>query len=150
MLHIFNYSVKKLSNLEWSFLIIDSSWKNKTSIISTRTFRMVINLSKNCLQTQSFFIVWNKKQMIFLVVKTGCRERKLLNFKRSSKTFTDDTIPISIPSLSIPPFYTNWLAPTGNFGLQWICWVHLFIETILLHCCLPSNYVTSLLAYCRG
>ena len=150
MLHIFNYSVKKLSNLEWSFLIIDSSWKNKTSIISTRTFRMVINLSKNCLQTQSFFIVWNKKQMIFLVVKTGCRERKLLNFKRSSKTFTEDTKPISMSSVSIQPFYTNWLAPTGNFGLQWICWVHLFIETILLHCCLPSNYVTSLLAYCRG
>ena len=25
--------------------------------------------------------------MIFLVVKTGCRERKLRNFKRSSKTF---------------------------------------------------------------
>ena len=92
MLHIFNYSVKKLSNLEWSFLIIDSSWKNKTSIISTRTFRMVINLSKNCLQTQSFFfIVWNRKQMFFLLGKTGSRETKLLNFKRSSKTFTQHT-----------------------------------------------------------
>ena len=33
--------------------------------------------------------------MIFLLVKTGSRERKLLNFKRSSKTFTQDTKAIS-------------------------------------------------------
>ena len=92
---IFNYSVKKLSNLESSFLIIDTSWKNKTPIISTKTFRMVINLSKKFFQTQSFFIVGNEKQMIFLLGKTGSRERKLLNFKRSSKTFTQDTKAIS-------------------------------------------------------
>ena len=52
---------------------------------------MVINLLKNFHQTQSFFIVWNEKQMIFLLGKTGSRERKSLNFKRSSKTFTQDT-----------------------------------------------------------
>ena len=56
---------------------------------------MVINLSKNFFQTQSFFIVGNEKQMIFLLGKTGSRERKSLNFKRSSKTFTQDTKPIS-------------------------------------------------------
>ena len=56
---------------------------------------MVINLSKNFLQTHSIFIVSNEKQMIFLLGKTGSRERKLLNFKRSSKTFTQDTKAIS-------------------------------------------------------
>ena len=76
MLRIFNYSVKKLSNLEWSFSMIDSSWKNKTPTISNETFRMVINLSKHFLQTQ----------ILFVFGKAGSRERKLLNFKRSSKT----------------------------------------------------------------
>ena len=33
--------------------------------------------------------------MLFLIGKTGSRERKLLNFKRSSKTFTQDTKDIS-------------------------------------------------------
>ena len=87
LLHIFNYSVKKLSNLQWSFLIIDSSWKNKTSLISARAFRMVINLSKNFRQTQSFFIVSNEKELIFFLEKTRSRETKSLNFKRSSQTF---------------------------------------------------------------
>ena len=32
-------------------------------ILSTKIFRMVINLSKVFLQTQSFFIVWNQKQI---------------------------------------------------------------------------------------
>ena len=94
-LSIFNSTTKKLSNLESSFLIIDTSWKNKTLIISTQTFRMVTNLSKTFLQTQSFFIVWNQKQMLFVLAKTGSRERKLLNFKRSSKSFTQNTKPIS-------------------------------------------------------
>ena len=39
---IFNYSVKKLSNLESSFSSSDTSWKNRTAIISTETLRMVI------------------------------------------------------------------------------------------------------------
>ena len=61
---IFNYSVKKLSNLESSFLNSDTSWKNKTPTISTKTLRMKIYLSRTFLQTQSFFVVWNQKQMI--------------------------------------------------------------------------------------
>ena len=95
LLSISNSSVKKLPNLKSSFLIIGTSWKSKTLIISAQTFRIVINLSKFFLQTQSFFIVWNKKQMIFLLGKTGSREKRLLNFKRSSKTFTLDTKAIS-------------------------------------------------------
>ena len=95
LLRIFNYSVEKFSNLESSFSIIYTSWKNKTFIISTQTFRAVILLSKTFLQTQSFFIVWNQKQMIFILGKTGWRKRKLLNFKRSRKTFTQDTKAIS-------------------------------------------------------
>ena len=46
-----------------SFLINDTSWKNKTLILSTKTFKMMINFSKVFLQTQSFFIVWNQKQI---------------------------------------------------------------------------------------
>ena len=57
-------------------------------------FRMVINLSKTFLQTQSFFIVCNQNQMLFVLAKTGSRERKFPNFKRSSKSFTQDTKPI--------------------------------------------------------
>ena len=37
--------------------------EKKSVILSTKTFRMVINLSKAFLQTQSFFIVWNQKQI---------------------------------------------------------------------------------------
>ena len=82
LLSIFTYSVKKLSNLESSFWSSDTSWKNKTPLISTKTLRMVIYLSKHFLQTQSFFIVSNQKQLIFILGKTGSRERKLRNFKR--------------------------------------------------------------------
>ena len=46
-----------------SFLINDTSWKNKTLILSTKTFKMMINFSNVFLQTQSFFIVWIQKQM---------------------------------------------------------------------------------------
>ena len=52
---------------------------------------MVINLSKNFPQIQSFFIVSNEKELIFFSEETGSRERKSLNFKRSSKTFPKDT-----------------------------------------------------------
>ena len=55
--------MEKVLNSESRFLIIETSWKNKTVILSTKTFRMVINLSKVFLQTQSFFIVWNQKQI---------------------------------------------------------------------------------------
>ena len=86
-LHIFNYSVKKLLNLEWSLSIIYSSWKNKTPRISSEILWMVINLSNNFLQNPLFFIVWNQKQILFILRKIGSRETKLLNFKRSSKSF---------------------------------------------------------------
>ena len=56
---------------------------------------MVINLSKNFVQNQSFFIVGNEIQMLLLIGKTGSRERKSLNFKRSTKTFTQDKKDIS-------------------------------------------------------
>ena len=56
---------------------------------------MVIYLSRNLLKTQSFFIVSNQKEMIFVLGKTGSRERKLLNFKKSSKTLTQDANAIS-------------------------------------------------------
>ena len=95
LLSIASYSLKKLSNLESSFWNSDTTWRNKTPIISTKTLRMVIYLSKNFHQTQSFFIVWNQKQIILVLGKTGSRERKLLDFKKSSKTFTQDTKPIS-------------------------------------------------------
>ena len=63
MLSVFNSYVKKLPNLESSFLIIDATWNNKTVILSIKTFTMVINLSKTFFQTQLFFIVWNQKQI---------------------------------------------------------------------------------------
>ena len=69
--------------------------EKKTAIILTETFRMVINLSKTFLETQSFFIVSNQKEIIFVLRGTGSRERKLLNFETSSKTFTQDTKAIS-------------------------------------------------------
>ena len=36
--------------------------EKKSVILSTKTFRMAINLSKAFLQRQSFFVVWNQKQ----------------------------------------------------------------------------------------
>ena len=63
----------------------DTSSKNITAVILTELFRMVINLSKVLLQTQSFFIVLNQKQMILVLGGTGWRERKFLKFKRSQK-----------------------------------------------------------------
>ena len=157
MLSIFNYSVEKLSNLESSFSIIDTSWKNKTSIISTNTFRMVIYLSKTFLQTQSFFIVWNEKQMIFVLGRSWSREKKLLIFESSSKTCMENTKAISnyifsvthLWSLFIHSFGTNLLASRGTLKFQWICRAQLFSQKTRLHCCLPCNHVTSLLAYCR-
>ena len=95
LLSFSSYSVKNLSNLESSFWNSDTTWRNITPIIWTKTLRMVIYLSKIFHQTQSFFIVWNQKQMILVLGKTGSRERKLLKFKKSSKTFTQDTKPIS-------------------------------------------------------
>ena len=55
--------MKKLPNLESTFLINDTSILVDTLILSTRTFKMMINLSKVFFQTQLFFIAWNEKQI---------------------------------------------------------------------------------------
>ena len=126
LLTIFNYSVKNLSNLEWSFLIIDTSWKNKTPKILTKTFRMVIYLSKTFLEIQPFFIVWHEKQMIFALLGTGSQKESCLTAKglvkllpRIQKLYQIKYIFCNtVSSVSIPPFDTNWLAPRGTLGLQ--------------------------------
>ena len=87
--------MKKLLNLQSSFSNIDTSWTDKTPIISTETDRMVTNLSKNFLQIQLIFIVSNQKQMIFVLRRLWSREKKLLMFKSPSKTFTQNTKAIS-------------------------------------------------------
>ena len=53
------------------------------------------NLSQTFLQIQSIFIVSNLKQIIFLLSRPWSREKKLLTFKSSSKTFTQNTKAIS-------------------------------------------------------
>ena len=73
--------MKKTLNLEWSFSNNDNTWTNKTCIISTQTFRIVIDLSKTFLQTQSFFIIYNHKQMIFILGKTGSGKTSWLTSK---------------------------------------------------------------------
>ena len=53
-------------------------------------------------------------------------------------------------SLFVQSSDTNLMAPRGTLGLQCTCRAQLIIQTTHLHCHLPCNYVTSLLAYCRG
>ena len=150
--------MKKLLNWQSSFSSTDISWKEKTPIISMEKVKMVANLSKTFLQTQSFFIVSNQKQMIFVLGRPWSREKKLLIFKSSSKTFTQNTkartnyiyVLYSLVTSFHSSLDTNLLERRATFGLQWICRVQLFIQTTRVHCCLPLNYVTSLLAYCRG
>ena len=55
--------MQKLPNLESRFLINDTSILVDTLILSTKTFKMMINLSKVFFQTQLFFIAWNQKQI---------------------------------------------------------------------------------------
>ena len=73
--------MKKLLNLEWSWPNIDNPWKNKTFVTSTETFRIMIKLSKTFLETQSFFIIWNHKQTIFILGQTGSGKRSWLTSK---------------------------------------------------------------------
>ena len=150
--------MKKLLNLEWSFSNIDNTWENKPCMISTETFRIMINLSKTFLQTQSFFIVWNHKQMIFLLGKTESRKRSCLTSKGLPKPLPriQNLYQITyilcntVSSISIQPFDTKRLAQRGTLGLQCIRRAQLLIHTTHLPCSLPCNYVTSHLAYCRG
>ena len=94
-LRYFNSSVNKLLNLQTSFPSIYSNWKYKTPIISTETVRMVTNISTFFLQIQSIFIASKEKQMIFVLRRPWSREKKLLIFRMSSKTFTKNTKAIS-------------------------------------------------------
>ena len=150
--------MKELLNLQSSFSSIYTSWKDKTPIISTETVRMVMNISTPFLQIQSIFIASKEKQMIFVLRRPWSSEKKLLISKglaklspRTQKLYQITYIFCNtLSSVSIQPFYTNWLAPTGTLGLQCIYRVQLIIQTTHLHCRLPCNYVTSLLAYCRG
>ena len=134
-LSIFDYLVKKLSTLESSFSNIDTSWKKKPLLISTEKFRMVINLAKNFLQTQSFFTVWNQKQIIFILRRTRSRKRKLLKFKKSSKIFTQDAKAIST---SIHPLYPSVISLCSILWYELICtkrnpWVAVYLRS-------PINY----------
>ena len=150
--------MNKLLNFEWIFSSIDTSWKNKTPIISTGTFRMVVNLSKTFVQTQSFNTVWNQKQIIFILGRTASRIGSCLSSKylakdlpRIQKLYQITYILCNaLWSLFIQSFDTNLLALRGAFGLQCICRAHLITQTTHLHCRLLCNYVTILLAYCRG
>ena len=143
--------MKKLLNLQSSFPSIDTSWKDKTPIISTETVRMVTNLSKTFLQIQSIFIVSNQKDHD-LAKRSSLYSKVLAKLSpRTQKLYQITYIFCNtLSSVSIQPFYTNWLAPTGTLGLQWSCRAQLFIQMIRLHCCWTWNYVTSLLAYSRG
>ena len=120
--------------------------KKEYSYNIDQTFRMVTNLSKNFVQTQSFFIVWNEIQMLFLIGETGSRERKSLNFKKSTKTFTQDTKDISnyiyLLCHSVICFHSTrlyWFSPKGTLGLQRISKAQLIIQMAHLHCHLPLN-----------
>ena len=131
---------------------------SRTCIISTETFRIVINLSKTFLQTQSFFVVWNHKQMIFILGKTGSGKRSCLTSKglpkplpRIQNLYQITYIPCNtVSSITVQPFDTKWLAPRGTLGFQCIHRTQLLIHRTHLPCNLPCNYFTSLLAYCRG
>ena len=87
--------MKKRLNLEWSLKNIKNTVKNKTCIILTETFKIVIHLPKTFIETQSFFIIWNQKHMIFVLRRSWSSEKKLLIFKMSSKTFTQNIKAIS-------------------------------------------------------
>ena len=143
--------MKKIVTLRSSLPSVDTSWKDKTPIISTETVRMVTNLSKTFLQIQSIFIVSNQKDHD-LAKRSSLYSKVLAKLSPRTQKLYQITCIFCNPMWSpfIHPFYTNWLAPTETIGLQWICRAQLFIQKIRLHCCLPWNYITSLLTYSRG
>ena len=128
--------MKILLNSESSFTNI-LNFQKKYPIMSTEISRIMINLSNLFLQTQSFFIIWNQKQMVFILDRTGSRERKLLKFKRSTKTFTQDTKAISN---YIYPLQTSVISLRSVLWYQLICtkrnrWVSMYLQS-------PINYST--------
>ena len=84
MLSIFNYSVKKLWNLESRFSNSDTSWKNNTSIILVETLRMVIYLSKYLLKTH-FSLFEIKKKWFLSEKKQGQGKGSCLTLKSLAK-----------------------------------------------------------------
>ena len=142
--------MKKLLDLESSFSNTDTSWTKKFLLISNETFKMVIYVWRTFLQSQSFFIVSNQNQMIFILGRTGWREGKLLKFKKSSKTFTQDTKAKSNYIYFLLHFVicfnstlTNLLAPRGNVGFQCICRAQLVMQL----CYKPLGSIKVLLMY---
>ena len=149
--------MKKTLNLEWSFSNNDNTWTNKTCIISTQTFRIAIDLSKTFLQTQSFFIIYNHKQMIFILGKTGSGKTswstskalselspRIQNLYQITYLFCN-----TVQSISIQLLHQNWLALSETLCLLCICRAQLLIHTTHLTCYLPCSYVTRPLAYSR-
>ena len=143
--------MRKLLNLQSSFPSIDTSWKDKTPIISTETVRMVTNLSKTFLQIQSIFIVSNQKDHD-LAKRSSLYSKVLAKLSPRTQKLYQITYIFCNPlwPFFIQPFDTSLLASRRTIGLQWIWRAQLCIQKIRLHCSLPCNYVTSLLAYCRG
>ena len=149
--------MKKTLNLEWSFSNNDNTWTNKTCIISTQTFRIVIDLSKTFLQTQSFFIIYNHKQMIFILGKTGSGKTSWL----TSKTLSELLLRIqnlyhiaylfcnTVQSISNQLLHTSWLALSETLRLLCISRAQLLIHKTHLPYYLPCSYVTRPLAYSR-
>ena len=133
--------MKKLFNFQWSFLTIDIRLKNKTPIIFTERLGIVIYLWKTFLQTESFFIVWNEKQIIFVLGGTGSMERKLLHFKKAQAKIllrmqklyqTTYIFCNTLWSVLIHPFDTNLLPPRETLGLHCIFRAQLFTWHIYL------------------
>ena len=150
--------MKKLLHLQWSFSSIDSSWKDKTPMMLTERVRMVTNVSKTFLQIKSFFIISNKKQMIFVLRRPWSSKKKLVIFKRSSKTFTENTKAISNYIYLLWPsaisFHPSlWYQLIGTKRNPWVAknlqspFLNLAIP---LHCFLLWNYIRSLLAHSGG
>ena len=115
--------MKKLLNLESNFSSVDSSWKGKTSIISTETVRMVTNISKTFLQIQSIFIALDVKQINLQLWRTWSREKKFLTFRSSSKTFTQRT-------KSISKYWHHWYQLIGTKGNHCVA---VSFQTPILH-----------------
>ena len=149
--------MRKYSNLESRFSNIDTTWKSKTAIIAFETITTLTNFSKNYLQSQSFFAVSNQKQIIFILGGTGSSECSCFNWKRLAKFFPTTKKLYQIPYILCNPLWylfvqssdTNLLAERQNLGLQCIYRAQLIIQKTDLHCLLPCNFFTTLLAYCR-
>ena len=74
---------------------------------------MVINVSKTFLQTESFFIISNQKEMIFVSGGTGLTERKLINFY-NVKFYISSVRLCSLVSFSrLIPTYWHEEEPSG-------------------------------------